>query len=144
MTQTDTRPANCRFRLQDENKPYPRSGCPACGRNISTGLVCPRQTPMPSMTQVTDADREAAVSLIRTAQLTGLTEYLTEIEDGCYDENFFVQAFAQAREQAVQEAVAPLNARIAELEATAQNCPARHSMHGCPLAMIAAAKDQTL
>lgn len=35
---TDTRPAECRFRLQDEAKPYPRSNCKACGRGIRTGL----------------------------------------------------------------------------------------------------------
>jgi hypothetical protein len=34
----DIRPKNCRFRLHDEGKPYPRSGCKACGRNIMTGL----------------------------------------------------------------------------------------------------------
>ena len=34
----DTRPLNCRFRLQDEGKPYPRSGCSACGKRITTGL----------------------------------------------------------------------------------------------------------
>lgn len=33
-----TRPANCRFRLQDEGKSYPRSSCAACGKTISTGL----------------------------------------------------------------------------------------------------------
>jgi hypothetical protein len=35
---TDTRPADCRFRLKDEGKPYPRSSCPACGRTVTTGL----------------------------------------------------------------------------------------------------------
>lgn len=35
---TDIRPINCRFRLRDERKPYPRSGCLACGRTITTGL----------------------------------------------------------------------------------------------------------
>lgn len=34
----DERPANCRFRLQEERKAYPRSSCPACGRTITTGL----------------------------------------------------------------------------------------------------------
>ena len=28
---TDERPENCRDRLQDEGKPYPKSGCEACG-----------------------------------------------------------------------------------------------------------------
>lgn len=36
--QGETRPANCRFRLQDEGKSYPRSSCSACGKNIATGL----------------------------------------------------------------------------------------------------------
>lgn len=34
----DARPANCRFRLQEEGKAYPRSSCTACGRSILTGL----------------------------------------------------------------------------------------------------------
>jgi len=37
-TLTDPRPENCRFRLQDIGKPYPRSGCGHCGRTIATGL----------------------------------------------------------------------------------------------------------
>ncbi len=36
--QYDNRPADCRFRLHDEGKPYPRSGCTVCGKNIVTGL----------------------------------------------------------------------------------------------------------
>lgn len=40
----EARPANCRFRLQDEGKPYPRSACQACGAKVTTGLgkSCPR------------------------------------------------------------------------------------------------------
>lgn len=34
----DARPANCRFRLQDEGKAYPKSSCTACGKGIATGL----------------------------------------------------------------------------------------------------------
>jgi len=34
----EARPANCRFRLHDEGKPYPRSSCTACGKSITTGL----------------------------------------------------------------------------------------------------------
>lgn len=34
----DERPANGRFRLQDEGKAYPRSSCQACGRTVITGL----------------------------------------------------------------------------------------------------------
>ncbi|AMO44242.1 hypothetical protein DSS3P8_184 [Roseobacter phage DSS3P8] len=36
----DTRPANCRERLREEGKSYPRSGCGVCGTNLRTGLVC--------------------------------------------------------------------------------------------------------
>ena len=93
------------------------------------------------MTQVTDADREAAAE---HAGYGGWGDGREHWLANALDSHPLIQAFARHREQAVQEAVAPLNARIAELEATAQNCPARHSMHGCPLAMIAAAKDQTL
>ena len=35
---TETRPANCRFRLQEEGKPYPRSSCQGCGLHVSRGL----------------------------------------------------------------------------------------------------------
>lgn len=35
---SDARPVDCRFRLQDEGKPYPRSSCSGCGRTITTGL----------------------------------------------------------------------------------------------------------
>jgi len=32
MSAPDPRPQNCRFRLEDEGKPYPRSSCAGCGR----------------------------------------------------------------------------------------------------------------
>jgi hypothetical protein len=35
---TDLRPTNCRFRLAEEGKPYPRSSCPACKQTVFTGL----------------------------------------------------------------------------------------------------------
>lgn len=35
---TDPRPADCRFRLQDEGKAYPRSSCTACRRSVTQGL----------------------------------------------------------------------------------------------------------
>lgn len=34
----DKRPTNCRFRLLEEGKPFPKSSCPACGKSIMTGL----------------------------------------------------------------------------------------------------------
>ncbi len=34
----DRRPDHCRFRLQDEGKPYPKSSCQACGKGIASGL----------------------------------------------------------------------------------------------------------
>lgn len=37
-SEADQRPANCRHRLQDEGKSYPRSSCAGCGKNIITGL----------------------------------------------------------------------------------------------------------
>jgi hypothetical protein len=45
----ERRPANCRFRLCDEGKPYPRSGCQACGATIATGLgdECRHKEPRP-------------------------------------------------------------------------------------------------
>lgn len=38
VVQVDPRPANCRFRLRDEGKAYPRSSCTACTRSVVTGL----------------------------------------------------------------------------------------------------------
>lgn len=46
----DTRPANCRFSLQDEGKSHPRSACAACGKTITTGLGrCCTVTVSPNM-----------------------------------------------------------------------------------------------
>lgn len=36
----DTRPANCRFRLKDEGKPYPRTGCKGCNAQNSFFYKC--------------------------------------------------------------------------------------------------------
>ncbi|QWY83192.1 hypothetical protein [Rhizobium phage RHph_X2_24] len=38
MKGNDKRPANCRYRLHDEGKPYPRSSCNGCNRTVLTGL----------------------------------------------------------------------------------------------------------
>lgn len=35
---TDLRPTNCRFRLQDEGKAFPKSSCQGCGKSITSGL----------------------------------------------------------------------------------------------------------
>jgi chorismate-pyruvate lyase len=52
---SDPRPVNCRHRLQDEGKAYPRSSCTACGATIATGLgrSCPR-VGRPSEAQMTE------------------------------------------------------------------------------------------
>lgn len=51
--QADKRPANCRHRLYDEGKAYPRSGCDGCGQTIFTGLgaTCryENEAPLPSV-----------------------------------------------------------------------------------------------
>lgn len=39
----DPRPANCKFRLMDEGKPYPKSGCEACQINLVR--ECPHLPP---------------------------------------------------------------------------------------------------
>lgn len=62
----EKRPPNCRFRLQDEGKAYPRSSCAACGKTVTTGLGkgCTFATP-PSRNdtiRVTDAMVEAALN----------------------------------------------------------------------------------
>lgn len=39
----DNRPTNCRERLREEGKPYPRSSCQGCGGSIRNGITsnCP-------------------------------------------------------------------------------------------------------
>ena len=37
-TNSDIRPVECRFRLQEERKAYPKSSCNACGRNVMAEL----------------------------------------------------------------------------------------------------------
>jgi len=37
-TKVETRPDNCRHRLQEEGKSYPRSSCRACGKTVASGL----------------------------------------------------------------------------------------------------------
>jgi hypothetical protein len=44
MPKEDTRPANCRFRLRDEGKPYPRTGCMVCQRGLGLMEHCPKET----------------------------------------------------------------------------------------------------
>ena len=46
MTDTfssDTRPLDCRLRLRDEGKAYPKSGCTTCRTSLATGLRCPHE-----------------------------------------------------------------------------------------------------
>jgi hypothetical protein len=62
----DARPADCRFRLADEGKAYPRSSCTACGRSVTTGLgtSCAHAIPgSPPTTDDTGIMRQAAVAL---------------------------------------------------------------------------------
>ena len=42
---TETRPAECRERLREEGKAYPKSSCKACGATIATGLKCKHEAP---------------------------------------------------------------------------------------------------
>lgn len=59
---TDLRPKDCRFRLQDEGKGYPRSACTACGKTIMTGLgkectiIAPPSPPAPKEDELTHAE----------------------------------------------------------------------------------------
>lgn len=53
---TDARPPGCRFRLIDEGKPYPRSGCTACGKTIMTGLGRVCDVPAPKSISPVDVD----------------------------------------------------------------------------------------
>jgi hypothetical protein len=42
----DPRPTQCRQRLREEGKMYPRSACWACKTNIFTRLFCPYDSPV--------------------------------------------------------------------------------------------------
>ncbi|MDG3040472.1 hypothetical protein [Roseicyclus marinus] len=60
----DTRPANCRFRLKDEGKPYGRSSCAACRQSIFTGLSnsCAQQTADMIPRAQAEAEKQLAVA----------------------------------------------------------------------------------
>lgn len=57
----DVRPASCRFRLQDEGKPYPRSSCTACGATVmNMGKACRcGESPTPSKAPEWDGNASA-------------------------------------------------------------------------------------
>lgn len=40
-TVVDPRPGECRYRLRDEGRAYPRSGCKSCGISLVQGGSCP-------------------------------------------------------------------------------------------------------
>lgn len=69
----EPRPANCRNRRRDEGKPYPKSGCHACGTGGMTG--CPHERgALPA-----DADR-LRLADIKTDQLETVDSILTTLD----------------------------------------------------------------
>lgn len=62
---SDLRPIDCRFRLQDEGKAYPRSACTACKKTITTGLgrectfPADHATKVPAFRPLTEEDVQA-------------------------------------------------------------------------------------
>lgn len=104
----DYRPANCRFRLQEEGKNYPRSSCAACGRTITTGLGirCHRETDL-----VPRADAELAV-----AQVVERAAGICETERGHWDRGYdtssagFCVCKAMAASRDAIRALAPADA----------------------------------
>ena len=75
---SDPRPANCRFRLQDEGKDYPRSSCPACGRTVTTGLgnKCDVYPPTPA-----DGDADAPLPE-KDGKSSAITDWKAGFADG--------------------------------------------------------------
>lgn len=71
---SDHRPANCRFRLRDEGKAYPRSACKACGRTVMTGLGTSCQNRPAS-----HASREMNVSIMTMRMSGNREEYYVRI-----------------------------------------------------------------
>jgi hypothetical protein len=65
----DTRPKNCRFRLQDEGKPYSRSSCSSCKRSIMTGISASCLY-VPSASDARIAELEAEVERLRVQSET--------------------------------------------------------------------------
>lgn len=74
---SDYRPVNCRFRLQDEGKAYPRSSCAACGRGITTGLgkACHKAVNETEIDRlrttlaVVEAERDALIDRLSSARV---------------------------------------------------------------------------
>jgi len=100
-TATDSRPANCRFRLQDEGKPYPRSSCAACGRTITTGLgkSCHLADQPTKPTSVDDLVQVIKAELIRQHEAPGPSPYVSIGGDGdptVLDGTFDLRALATA------------------------------------------------
>lgn len=58
----ETRPLNCRFRLQEEGKAYPKSGCQACGKTVMTGLG--------NKCSVIDLDQEFISSIVEKMKVS--------------------------------------------------------------------------
>lgn len=79
---SDRRPTNCRFRLKEEGKGYPRSSCQGCGKGIMTGLgkSCSYTQQEPPITR---ADLDAAVALaLEGAASTAANACLVEPDGG--------------------------------------------------------------
>jgi hypothetical protein len=82
----DMRPADCRFRLADEGKAYPKSSCTACGRSVATGLgrscgkVQPEERDRALLLQVASALSDARRLWPARHPATGM---IVGIEDDC-------------------------------------------------------------
>lgn len=74
---TDTRPTNCRDRLREEGKAYPKSACMACGVNIRTGLKCMHDVPMVTV-DIESGDKVPAVIVDVAGAMDKMTPAMIE------------------------------------------------------------------
>lgn len=62
----DTRPANCRFRLEEEGKPHPKSGCDVAGCRGVFGAICRSRSPAPEAEEFRRGAEATKASILKT------------------------------------------------------------------------------
>lgn len=109
MDALDKRPANCRFRLRDTGQPYPRSGCKACGWDITKTVPHSCQPkPQPVVDDKAVKDREGTIIAMRRilvpiALMAKPSEYDAEEKELLKDGG--LESLAESGIDAVREAL---------------------------------------
>lgn len=95
----DSRPLNCRFRLQEEGKSYPRSSCVACGKNIGTGLgaSCTKGHREEMIDAVVPSDEQDLLTELRAVEALKTPMRIEHIKDARYCIERCLQRFEKIR-----------------------------------------------